>query len=179
MKKSFWAISTVMALLVATAACFAQGGRGTAKLTLNGAEITVDYGRPSVSGPTVKKAGSVKNLLGQLGAGDFWRMGANKSTTFSTTKDLQFGDVTVPKGEYSLWAQKQSDGSWKLVFNKQHGQWGTDHDPAQDFAFVPLKQETEAKSADTVTITLENENGAGEFSVQWADMEMTANFTAK
>jgi len=174
MKRSFWAISAVMAMLVATAACLAQGnGRGTAKLTLDGAEITVDYGRPSLKGRTVK------DLLGQLGAGDFWRMGANQSTTFSTTKDLQFGEVTVPKGEYSLWAQKQSDGSWKLVFNKQHGQWGTDHDPARDFASVPLKQETEGKSAEMVTITLEKENGAGEFSVQWGEMEMTANFSVK
>ncbi|MGO9271913.1 MAG: DUF2911 domain-containing protein [Terriglobia bacterium] len=174
MKKSFWAISAVMAILVATVSCLAQGnGRGTATLTLNGATVTVEYGTPSLKGR------GVKDLLGQLGAGDFWRMGANKSTTFSTTRDLQFGDVAVPKGEYSLWAQKQSDGSWKLVFNKQHGQWGTDHDPAQDFASVPLKQETEGKSAEMVTITLEKENGAGEFSVQWGEMEMTANFSVK
>jgi len=174
MKKSFSAISVVMALLVATAVCFAQGnGRGTAKLTLNGATVTVEYGTPSLKGRTVK------DMLGQLGAGDFWRLGADKSTTFSTTKDLQFGDVTVPKGEYSLWAQKQSDGSWKLVFNKQHGQWGTQHDAGQDFASVPLKQGTEQKSAEKVTITLENENGAGELSVQWGDMEMTTNFNVK
>ncbi|HMD96534.1 MAG TPA: DUF2911 domain-containing protein [Terriglobia bacterium] len=174
MKKSFLVISAVAALLVATAACFAQGnGRGTAKLTLDGATVTVEYGTPSLKGR------AVKDLLGSVGAGDFWRLGADKSTTFSTTKDLQFGDVTVPKGEYSLWAEKQSDGSWKLVFNKQHGQWGTQHDPAQDFASVPLKQETEGKSAEKVTITLEKENGAGELSVQWGDMEMTANFSVK
>jgi Protein of unknown function (DUF2911) len=174
MKRSFWAIWATMVLLLATGACLAQGNaRGTAKLTLNGATVTVEYGRPSLKGRTVK------DMLGQVGGGDFWRLGADKSTTFSTTKELQFGDVTVPKGEYSLWAQKQSDGSWKLVFNKQHGQWGTNHDPAHDFASVPLKQETEGKSAEMVTIKLENENGTGELSIQWGDMEMTANFNVK
>ena len=109
-------------------------------------------------------------------AGEFWRLGADKSTTFSTTGDLMFGNVKVPKGEYSLWAQKQADGSWKLVFNKQHGQWGTNHDAAQDFASVPLKTEKESKPAEQVTIILEEEHGSGEIAIQWGDMETSAAF---
>src|SRR5690349_15136718 len=84
---------------------FAANPRGKAELTLNGKKISVEYGRPSLHGRTVN------DLLGQVGAGDFWRLGADKSTTFSTTGDLMFGDAKVPKGEYSLWAQKQADGS--------------------------------------------------------------------
>jgi len=179
MKKSFWAISTVMALLVATAACFAQGGRGTAKLTVNGVTVTVDYGKPSLKGRTFDSMVKLLPDASQNQTAPFWRLGANKSTTFSTSGALVFGDVTIPAGDYSLWARQESDGSWKLFFNKQHGQWGTQHDPAQDIASVPLKLETETKPADTLTITLENENGAGELSIQWGDKEMTANFSAK
>ena len=148
----------------------AANSRGTAELTLNGKKISVEYGRPSLSGR------SINDLLGQLPAGEFWRLGADKSTTFSTTGDLMFGNVKVPKGEYSLWAQKQADGSWKLVFNKQHGQWGTNHDAAQDFASVPLKTEKESKPAEQVTITLEEEHGSGEIAIQWGDMELSAAF---
>jgi hypothetical protein len=148
----------------------AANSRGTADLTLNGKKISVEYGRPSLGGRTIN------SLLGQLPAGEFWRLGADKSTTFSTTGDLMFGNVTVPKGEYSLWAQKQADGSWKLVFNKQHGQWGTDHDPKQDLASVPLKTEKESKPAEQVTITLKEEHGGGEIAILWGDMELSANF---
>jgi hypothetical protein len=87
-------------------------------------------------------------MIGQLKSGDVWRLGSNKSTTFTTGLDLVFGDVTVPKGEYSLWARKESDGSWKLVFNKQHGQWGTQHDAAQDLAAAPLTETKADKSAE-------------------------------
>ena len=148
----------------------AANSRGTAELTLNGKKISVEYGRPSLSGR------SINDLLGQLPAGEFWRLGADKSTTFSTTGDLMFGNVKVPKGVYSLWAQKQADGSWKLVFNKQHGQWGTNHDAAQDFASVPLKTEKESKPAEQVTIILEEEHGSGEIAIQWGDMELSAAF---
>jgi hypothetical protein len=148
----------------------AANPRGTAELTLNGKKISVEYGRPSLGGRTIK------DLLGQLPAGEFWRLGADKSTTFTSTGDLMFGNVKVPKGEYSLWAQKQADGSWKLVFNKQHGQWGTDHDPAQDLVSVPLKMEKESKPAEQVTITLEEEHGGGEIEIQWGDMELSATF---
>ena len=145
--------------------------RGTAKVSLGGKDVSVEYGRPSLKGRTVDQ------LLGQLGS-EVWRLGADKSTTFSTAADLAFGSVTVPKGDYSLWARKEADG-WKLVFNKQHGQWGTQHDASQDLAAVPLKQEKETKSAEQVTITLEKEANGGEISIQWGDMELSAKFAAK
>lgn len=143
--------------------------RGTAKLDLNGTQVSVEYGRPTLHGR------SVEDMLSKLPAGGFWRLGADKSTTFRTSGNLVFGDTTVPAGEYSLWAQKQEDGSWKLVFNKQHGQWGTSHNPSLDLVSVPLKEEKEAKSADEVTIELENENG-GEISIHWGNMELSTNF---
>lgn len=170
MKRLLVAVCSLALLAVVATAAWAQGGgRGTAKLTLHGKTISVEYGRPALKGRTVEQ------LLGQLGDGEFWRLGMNKSTTFTTSGDLKFGDVTIPKGEYSLWAQKEGNG-WKLVFNKQTGQWGTNHDAAQDLAAVPLKVETESKPAEQVTITLEEEKGAGEISIQWGTMELSATF---
>jgi hypothetical protein len=163
---------TVGASLAATA-CGQGNPRGTAKLTLNGATVSVDYGKPSLKGR------AVKDMLAQVAVGDFWRLGADKSTTFKTTGDLTFGDVKVPAGEYSLWAKKEAENKWSLVFNKQHGQWGTDHDPSQDFASVPLKMESGGESAEQVTITLEKAHGGGEISIQWGDMKLSADFTAK
>ena len=174
MKRYCFAVALAATLLFSTAVVFAQGGaRGTSKLTLKGQTVSVEYGRPSLNGRTLQ------SLIGQLKAGDVWRLGSNKSTTFSTGVDLAFGDVTVPKGEYSLWAQKEADGSWKLVFNKQHGQWGTQHDPAQDLAAAPLMETKAGNSAEQVTISLKKAGGGGEISIQWGNMVLSAKFMAK
>ena len=169
-------IMLLSALVVATFAvsALAQGNpRGTAKLTLKGKTVSVEYGRPSLKGR------SVDQLLSQLQAGEVWRLVADKSTTLSTGVDLAFGDTTVPAGDYSLWMQKQADNSWKLVFNKQHGQWGTKHDAAQDAASAPLKQSQAAKPAEMVTITLAKAGAGGAITIEWGTMTVTAGFTAK
>lgn len=158
---------------LATPAAAQNNPRGTASLTLGGTKVSVEYGRPSLNGR------SVSELLGQLPAGEVWRLGADKSTTFTATGDLDFGGTTVPKGEYSLWARKESDNSWKLVFNSQHGQWGTNHDASKDAVAVPLKQEKETPAAEKVTIELEKEGNGGELTVKWGDLELSTNFTAK
>ena len=106
-------------------------------------------------------------------------MGSNASTTFKTEADLAFGDVSVPAGEYSLWMQRQDNNSWKLVFNKQHGQFGTEHDPSQDLVSAPLKSSEAAKSVDMVTIKLAKAETGGTITVQWGTLEAAASFQAK
>ena len=174
MKRLLIAVLAMACLVVGVESGVAQrNSRGTAKISLGGKAISVEYGRPSLKGR------SVADLLGQLKAGDFWRLGADKSTTFSTAADLQSGDVTVPAGQYSLWAEREADNSWKLVFNKQHGQWGTQHDASQDLASVPLEQTKASDSAEMVTISLSEQGGGAVIAIQWGDMKLTANFKAK
>ncbi len=171
--KRMISVLAVFVLVFSVAACYGQGpARGESKLTVKGQTVSVDYGKPALKGRTVDQ------LLGQLGAGDVWRLGANKSTTFSTGVDLAFGALTVPKGEYSLWAQKDA-GGWTLVFNKQHGQWGTEHDAKQDLGSTPLKESKGAKSEEMVTINLAKDGDGGSVTIQWGDKVLSANFKAK
>ena len=173
--KRFLIAALGMALFAALAGTgLAQGNpRGISKLDLKGKVVSVEYGRPSLKGRTVQQ------LLGELKPGDFWRLGADKSTTFSTGLDLTFGDVTIPAGEYSLWARREADNTWKLVFNKQHGQWGMQHDAAQDFAAVPLKETKAASAAEMVTISLATKGDGGVVTIHWGDTALAANFKAK
>ena len=147
--------------------------RGTAKVMVQGKAVTVEYGRPSLKGR------SVGDLLAKVPAGRVWRLGADQSTTFSTEADLAFGDATVPAGEYSLWTRKESDGTWKLVFNKQTGQWGTQHDAAQDLVAVPLGFGGGTATAEQVTINLAEASGGGKISIAWGDLFFLTNFKAK
>lgn len=152
---------------------WAQGGRGKATATIGSANVSIDYGRPALRGR------SIQDMLGQLPEGGFWRLGANQSTTFTTGADLDFGGTTVSKGVYSLWAQKQSDNSWKLVFNTQHGQWGTDHDPSKDLVKVPLTQGKASSPAEQVTINVQQEGTGGKLTIEWGDLQLSTTFTAK
>jgi len=184
MKRIFAGVLGMLVFASVALTAYAENPRATAKLTLNGKNISVEYGRPALNGR------KVEDLLGQLPAGEAWRLGADQSTTFKTSGDLKFGDVTIPKGEYSIWARKESGGGWTLVFNKQHWQWGVNKDgkanfdPSKNVAAVPLKveqvgadkSEKAEKPAERVEISLENENGVGEFSVGWGTMELTTTF---
>ena len=60
-----------------------------------------------------------------------WRTGANAATTLKTTAALDFGGTLVPAGTYTLYTLPGEKG-WKLILNKQTGQWGTQYDQAQD-----------------------------------------------
>jgi hypothetical protein len=174
MRRLLIALLAMASIVVVAGSGLAQRNpRGTAKISLGGKTISVEYGRPSLRGR------SVADMLSQLKPGDFWRLGADKSTTFSSAADLQFADVTVPGGEYSLWAQRGADNSWKLVFNKQHGQWGTQHDASQDLVSVPLEETKASDSAEMVTISLTKEGAGGVIAIQWGDMKLTASFKVK
>lgn len=166
-------------LSVLMAACFAriaapQGNpRGTSTLTINGKKISVEYGRPSLKGR------STDVLLGQLPPGAVWRLGADISTTFKTQRDLAFGDVTVPARIYSLWMQRLDNDSWELVFNKEHGQGGLQHDAREDLVSAPLTVSETANSVEKMTITLHRAQGGGTITIQWGTLEAVASFEVK
>jgi len=175
MKRLASGVLSVLMVAGFAAMALAQGNpRGTSTLTLKGKTVSVDYGRPSLKGRTSDA------LLGQLNPGGVWRLGADSSTTFKTDLDLAFGDVTIPAGEYSIWMQRQEGNSWKLLFDKEHGQWGEPApEPSQCFASVPLKESKPAKSVEMVTLTLSKAGSGGTLKIQWGTLEAAAGFKAK
>ena len=174
MKRLLMASLGLVVLVGVSVPLSAQGhARGKAELTLQGKTVSIDYGRPALHGR------QVNDMLAKLQPGQVWRLGANESTTFSTDADLSFGSVTVPAGVYSLWARKESDKKWTLVFNKQHGQWGTEHDASLDLYSAPLHEDRVMTSDDLVTIDLKKHGDGGQFSVQWGNLKLANNFTVK
>jgi hypothetical protein len=99
------------------------------RINIGGANIKVDYSRPGMRG---------RPIWGQLVPwNQVWRTGANQATHFSTDRPLQFRNLTVPPGTYTLFSIPSPDG-WQLIFNKQTGQAGTEYDVARDLGRVPL-----------------------------------------
>jgi hypothetical protein len=124
--------------------------RDTVKATIGGAHLWIDYGRPSVRGRDVW----VNGILGDT----LWRTGANAATQFRTDVDLLLGGAAIPAGTYTLWTATTPSG-YRLVVNRQVGQWGTVYDASRDLVRVPLRESTVASPVERFTIELEPQSG--------------------
>jgi hypothetical protein len=110
----------------------------------------------------------------------------NRPLKLKTPVDLRFGDVVVRArnqgpdypGVYSLWL-KSVAGQWRLVFNHLPDVWGTQHDPAQDAAEVPLQVAATTAPVESFTATLEPAAGGGILRLRWGTTEWLAPFTAE
>ena len=119
--------------------------RDTAEMTAAGGRVYVDYGRPYMRGRTI--------FGGLVPYGQVWRTGANEATTFVTPGDVRIGETLVPAGTYTLYTLP-GEREWQLIVNRQTGQWGTEYDPAQDLARIPMRVERTAQPVDQFTISL-------------------------
>ena len=68
-----------------------------------------------------------------------WRAGANPATAFHTDADLEIGDLSVPKGDYTLYVSLEDTDHWVLIINKQTGQWGLTYNKDQDLGRVKME----------------------------------------
>lgn len=110
------------------------------------AVIRIEYGQPHARGRAV--------MGGTLVPMDsVWRFGANLATHLTTDVDLDIGGTTVPRGTYTLFALPSASG-WKLIVNRQTGQWGTDYDARADLARVDLQSRTLVEPLESFTVWL-------------------------
>ena len=151
--------------------------------------ITIDYGQPHARGREVMRPGPVRARRGQPHArgrevfgglvpyGEVWRLGANWATRLTLDFDVRFGDLDVPRGEYTLFMLPRDNGG-ELVFSRQTRQWGTDYDPSHDFGKTPIGRRPLAETTPSLAITLEPnlpaEAGAipsGTLRITWGEAE--------
>lgn len=150
---------------------FVASPRDSSVLVLRGKRIVVNYGRPSRRGRTIMGA--------VVPYGEVWRTGANEATTFTTEADLVVGGVEVPKGAYSLYTLP-SPSVWKLIINKETGQWGTEYDRALDLARVNMKKETTPKMVERLTLQLEKTSEReGILTLMWERTKLSVRFSLK
>jgi hypothetical protein len=143
----------------------------TAEVTLKNKKITIDYSRPSLKG---RKVGQELAPYGKV-----WRTGANEATALNTEIDLNIGGVKVPAGKYTLYTLP-SEGTWKLIINKQTGQWGTKYDESQDLARVDMKKSPLQQPVEQFTISFDkkNENSAN-LNLDWENTRVSVETKAE
>lgn len=139
----------------------------TVEFSFKGANFRIEYGSP-------KKRG--RELFGGIVPwGERWRTGANRATHFYTSKDLQFGDLEVPAGEYTLFTIPEEDGG-TLMINKQTGQNGQSYDADRDLGRVPLDLSKKEDVTEAFTIDLEETDTGGVLKLIWGETVFSVDF---
>jgi hypothetical protein len=121
-----------------------------------------------------------RKIMGDLVPFDkVWRTGANAATTLKTSAAIEIGGAQVPAGTYTLYTMP-GEKAWKLIINKQTGQWGTQYDQAQDLARVDLTVGATAAPVEQFTITLSATGpSAGLLTMEWETTKLTIPFSVK
>lgn len=142
-------------------------GAVSMEFAFKGAEFTVEYGSPQKRG---------RELFGGIVPyGEVWRTGANRATHFSTSKDLRFGDVSVPAGEYTLFTIPEEDRG-TLIINSETGQNGNSYDENQDFTRLQMQKSTIDEMAEAFTITIAETQEGGEIQLIWGNTMYSSSF---
>jgi hypothetical protein len=145
--------------------------RDTVNATIGTAKVWIDYGRPALRGRNVW----VNGVLGDT----LWRTGANAATQFRSDVDLVVGGAVVPAGTYTLWTATTPNG-YRLVINKQVGQWGTAYDPKRDLVRVPLRETSVTEPVERFTIAIQPQgNPAGLLTLTWGTKQLSVPLTTR
>jgi len=158
-------------LLAAAATLFAQAPPASppdkVAATIGGRSISISYSSPAVKG----RAGHIFTKDGLISHNPHypvWRAGANAATTLETSGDIQVGNVTVPKGTYTLFVDISDPDNWVLLINKKTGEWGLAYDPSQDLGKVKMQMSAPPSMVENLKYTLtDGGGGKGTLTLAW------------
>jgi hypothetical protein len=111
--------------------------------------------------------------------GKVWRAGANDATSLHTDADLDLNGLSVPRGDYTLWAWLDPT-QWLLIVNKQTGQTGLEYDAQQDLGRVPMQMSKPAKTIERYRMTLTRVSDTeGQLELAWENTVASVRFRLK
>lgn len=160
--------------LVTTLPALAQRGddsdrvskNGAASGTIDGVDVSLEYGRPNVNGRDV--------WGGLVPYGQVWRTGANEATTITFSSDVTIEGEPLPTGTYSLFTIPGED-EWTVIFNKTAQQWGAyDYDEGEDALRV-----TVTPREHEMTEAMDFQVGDGEVVLLWDELAVPFTVAAR
>lgn len=172
MKKTFKSTVVLLLITAATATLFKANAQdedkskrpsppATASAKVGDANVTINYGQPSVKG---------RKVWGELVPfGQVWRTGANEATTFETDKDIKVQGKALPAGKYGFFTIPGKN-EWTIIFNKVPNQWGAfKYDATKDFLRVTAKPKKSGAFNEKLLYTV---NKKGAVSIAWENLDV-------
>ncbi len=150
------------------------GGGGSpharAEWVIDGAQVTVEYGRPFLRGRTPGK--DVDPYEGRV-----WRTGADEQTTLITDKPLKFGSVSVPVGRYGLHVIPIK-GTWHLIVHNRPRGGGIPYPgPEGELGRVPMTMVKLAQPGENLTISIDDKPQGAMLHLDWGTTRASVAFT--
>jgi hypothetical protein len=164
----------VIAVLIVAPRLHAQYSRArvspheTSNAVVDGARISITYGRPSVRGRKIFGALVPYNRV--------WMPGADEATIVETSAALQFGEFKLPAGSYSLYTLP-GESKWTLIINKMTGQFHTVYPEDKDLAKLPMSIERLTTPVEQLTIAAVPRPQGGALQLEWELTRVSAPFT--
>ena len=147
-----------------------------ASVTIGGKTITIKYAAPSVRGRQIFGDGG---LISHDPTYPVWRTGANSATALHTDADLEFADLAVPKGDYTLFTLVNTN-PWQLIVSRQTKEWGLAYKQDQDLGRVKMTMSKPPSPVETFKITLtETGKNTGKLQLEWENVVASVSFTVK
>jgi Protein of unknown function (DUF2911) len=163
-------------VLVLAAACASEAQRPrvspheSTTANVNGAAITIVYGRPSMRG---------REIFGALVPYDrIWCPGADEATTLDSTRPLLLGGVRIPPGPHTIWMLPAPD-RWTLIISREPSGFHTQYPRGRDLGRVALAMRSLGAPVEQLTFEVRaNPDGpGGVIAMRWARTEVLAPFT--
>jgi len=145
----------------------------TTQGTVDGAALSITYGRPSMRG---------RKIFGSLVPFDrVWCPGADECTRLSTNRDLQFAGLKLKAGDYSLW-MLPAEAAWSLTFNSDGHAFHTQRDTRLDVGKIAMQKQTLTSPVEQLTFTIgpnpsASSSPGGILAMSWETTRVVAPFT--
>ena len=139
--------------------------------TIDGANISVEYGRPSLKGRPEDGPGFME-------VGKPWRTGADEATLLKTDKPLKFGTLSLEPGTYTLNTQP-GEKDWQLLVGKlaKPGQWGIPYNASLEIGRAPMSLQKGKAPVEQLIITIEDTPKGGSLKVELGTKVASIPFT--
>lgn len=137
--------------------------------SIGGTTITITYSSPRVKG----REGHIFTKDGLISHNPHypvWRAGANSATALHTDGDVRIGDLSVPKGDYTLFVDISDPDQWTLIVSKDTGEWGLAYKAGDDLGRVKMEMSKPPQMVEDLLWTITS-TGAhrGKLTLAWED----------
>ncbi|HEX8815823.1 MAG TPA: DUF2911 domain-containing protein [Terriglobales bacterium] len=137
----------------------------------DGKTISIDYSSPRAKG---------RKIFGELVPfGEVWRTGANEATTFVNTANVTVGSLSVPAGNYTLFAVPNKD-KWSIIINKKTGEWGIPYKYESDeLGRADMMVSSTPSAVENFTIAFDQSGSSCKLKMSWENTQASIDIKEK
>jgi hypothetical protein len=150
-----------------------KGGGGSphvkSEWTVDGAAITIEYGRPFLKGRPEAQ---------MMPPGEPWRTGADEATIITSSKPLTFGSVKLNANTPYTINTIPGDKEWQILFGTvgKPAQWGIPYQTALEIGKVTMTIGKPTKPVEQVTISIDDTADGATLRIEWGTASASVPF---